>query len=345
MSKKREEEYEAVLNKLRKQFEERFNNNKESSSEGLDNYEKFRTLGTGSFGRVLLVKDKTKNTYHAMKVLSKQQLIRTKQVEHTLYEKKMLMSLHFPFIISMDACFKDNGYIYFVMPFINGGEMFTHLRKLGKFDENLGKFYAAQVVLGLEYLHHCKVIYRDLKPENILIDSKGYIKIADLGFCKIINGRTWTLCGTPEYIAPEIILSKGYGFAVDWWSFGVLCFEMCAGYPPFTSSDPMKIYERIIACKYRHASNFSLELRDLITNLLQTDLSRRYGNLKDGVGDIKHHRWFDSINYSKLFMRKIKPPFEPHVKGPEDASQFDKCGEDNLPQSTYVLYEDEFAEF
>lgn len=128
-SKKREEEYEAVLNKLRKQFEERFNNNKESSSEGLDNYEKFRTLGTGSFGRVLLVKDKTKNTYHAMKVLSKQQLIRTKQVEHTLYEKKMLMSLHFPFIISMDACFKDNGYIYFVMPFINGGEMFTHLRK------------------------------------------------------------------------------------------------------------------------------------------------------------------------------------------------------------------------
>lgn len=144
-----------------------------------------------------------------------------------------------------------------------------------RFTEGLSKFYAAQVLLALEFLHFCDILYRDLKPENILVDERGYLKLADLGFCKIVKGRTWTLCGTPEYIAPEIILSKGYGKAVDWWSFGVLLFEMDAGYPPFTSSDPMKVYERIICCKYKCPGSFTAELQDLIKNLLQLDLSRR----------------------------------------------------------------------
>ncbi|EFN60622.1 cAMP-dependent protein kinase catalytic subunit, partial [Camponotus floridanus] len=122
---------------------------------------------------------------------------------------------------------------YMVLPFAQGGEMFTHLRRMGKFDESLAKFYAAQVALALEYLHHCSLIYRDLKPENILIENSGYLRVTDFGFCKMVDGRTWTLCGTPEYLAPEVILSKGYGKSVDWWSFGVLVYEMNAGYPPF----------------------------------------------------------------------------------------------------------------
>ncbi|CAH0557426.1 unnamed protein product [Brassicogethes aeneus] len=342
---KREDEYNAILNKLKNQFIEKYESIGPSGTSGLNNYERFRTLGTGSFGRVILVKKKSSENYYAMKILSKQQLVKTKQVEHTLNEKKILMSIHYPFIINMDDCYKDNSYIYFIMPFINGGEMFTHLRRVGRFDEPLAKFYGAQVVLALEFLHHCNIVYRDLKPENILIDFKGYIKVADLGFCKIINGRTWTLCGTPEYIAPEIILSKGYGFAVDWWSFGVLCFEMCAGYPPFTSSDPMKIYEKIVACKYRLIPSFSGDLRDLIMNLLQLDLTRRCGNLKNGPIDIKKHKWFNSVSYSKIYMRVMPAPFVPNVKTQSDASNFEKYDETSLSVSSFPIYEDEFADF
>ncbi|VEN61198.1 unnamed protein product, partial [Callosobruchus maculatus] len=265
--------YTEVLEKLRKEFYMRWEKKNISSTQGLDEFSRLKTLGTGSFGRVLLVRYKDDN-YYAMKCIEKVRIIKLKQVEHTLYEKRILEAIRFPFIISLEFSFKDNSYLYFVMPFINGGEMFTHLRRMRKFNEVLARFYASQVLLALEFLHFCDILYRDLKPENILIDSKGYLKIADLGFCKIVKGRTWTLCGTPEYIAPEIILSKGYGKAVDYWSFGVLLFEMSAGYPPFTSSDPMKVYERIISCKYKCPGSFSSELQDIIKNLLQLDLSR-----------------------------------------------------------------------
>nr|CAH7748688.1 unnamed protein product [Callosobruchus chinensis] len=296
--------YTEVLEKLRKEFYIRWEKKNTSSSQGLDEFYRLKTLGTGSFGRVLLVRHKDEN-YYAMKCIEKVRIIKLKQVEHTLYEKRILEAIRFPFIISLEFSFKDNSYLYFVMPFINGGEMFTHLRRMRKFNEVLARFYASQVLLALEFLHFCDILYRDLKPENILIDSKGYVKIADLGFCKIVKGRTWTLCGTPEYIAPEIILSKGYGKAVDYWSFGVLLFEMSAGYPPFTSSDPMKVYERIISCKYKCPGSFSSELQDIIKNLLQLDLSRRYGNLRSGVQDIKNHRWFRDVEWLALYNRQV----------------------------------------
>ena len=136
----------------------------------------------------------------------------------------------------MEFYLKDDSHIYMLLPLINGGEMFKHLRQMRKFDESMVKFYAAQVVLSSEYLHHCNLVYQNLKPENILIGKNGYLKITDFGFCKMIDGRTWTMCGTPEYMAPEVILSKGYGKSVDWWSFGVLILETSAGYHPFCTN-------------------------------------------------------------------------------------------------------------
>ncbi|XP_060517553.1 cAMP-dependent protein kinase catalytic subunit 1-like isoform X3 [Cylas formicarius] len=179
--------YGETLEKLRKEFYEKWDENKSSGSEGLKDFERIKTLGSGSFGRVFLVQQKTTNNYYAMKVMDKSRIVKLKQVEHTLYEKKILESARFPFLISLEFAFKDNSYIYLLMPFINGGEMFTHLRRVHKFDETLSKFYAAQVLLALEFLHYCDVLYRDLKPENILIDAKGYLKIADMGFCKDLD--------------------------------------------------------------------------------------------------------------------------------------------------------------
>ncbi|VEN45768.1 unnamed protein product [Callosobruchus maculatus] len=336
--------YTEVLEKLKKEFYMRWEKKNISSTQGLDEFSRLKTLGTGSFGRVLLVRYKDDN-YYAMKCIEKVRIIKLKQVEHTLYEKRILEAIRFPFIISLEFSFKDNSYLYFVMPFINGGEMFTHLRRMRKFNEVLARFYASQVLLALEFLHFCDILYRDLKPENILIDSKGYLKIADLGFCKIVKGRTWTLCGTPEYIAPEIILSKGYGKAVDYWSFGVLLFEMSAGYPPFTSSDPMKVYERIISCKYKCPGSFSSELQDIIKNLLQLDLSRRYGNLRSGVQDIKNHRWFRDVEWLALYNRQVEPPFKPAIKSMGDTSNFDPFEEERMRVSEHDLFKEEFEKF
>ncbi|XP_022195555.2 cAMP-dependent protein kinase catalytic subunit 1 [Nilaparvata lugens] len=256
--------------------------------EALTDFEKMQTLGTGSFGRVLLVRHKATNTFYAMKVLNKAKILSLEQVEHTLNEKKILQCLNYPFVVYMAFAFSDNSYLYFVLPFIIGGEMYTLLRKYKTFDEDLAKFYAGQVVLGLEYLHYLDLVYRDLKPENILIDGTGYIKITDFGFCKQLKGRTYTLCGTPEYLAPEIVLSRGYGNAVDWWSFGVLVFEMNAGFPPFQHKDPMVLYDKIAAGRYKVPEHFSIGLRDFVKNMLQVDLSKRFGNLRGGTGDIPY---------------------------------------------------------
>lgn len=334
------------LEKAKVEFDEKFNKKFQNPPNvSLDDFERMRTLGMGSFGRVMLVKSKKTGVYYAMKILDKAKVVKLKQVEHTLYEKRILCSVNFPFIVNMELCFKDNNYVFFLMPFVLGGEMFTHLRRMGRFEESLCKFYAAQVVLALQYLHHLDLVYRDLKPENILIDRTGYLKLTDFGFCKIINGRTWTLCGTPEYLAPEVILSKGYGKSVDWWSLGVLIYEMSAGYPPFYANDPMKIYEKIVSGRYRFAPNFSADVKDLLKNLLQVDLSRRYGNLRNGVDDIKNHKWFKNVDWFNILNQLVEPPFIPKVRSPGDSSNYDHYDEEVLNVSSTDKFAREFAEF
>lgn len=338
------QEYQLILDELRAAFLERWKVIKRDTVT-LDDFERFRTIGTGAFGRVILVKYKTTSVYYAIKILEKAKIVKLKQVNHTYNEKRILQCVRFPFVVYMEFCFKDNSYVYMVLPYINGGEMFTHLRRMGKFDESLARFYAAQVVLALEYLHHCSLVYRDLKPENILIQNTGYIRVTDFGFCKMIDSRTWTLCGTPEYLAPEVILSKGYGQAVDWWSFGVLIYEMNAGYPPFYSRDPMRIYEKIVAGRYRFAHHFGEELRDILKNILQVDLSRRFGNLKRGTLDIKDHRWFQTTDWMQIYHQTIQPSFIPDCQSPEDTSNFDHYDEVLLKTDTVDRYAKEFVNF
>ncbi|XP_040169289.1 cAMP-dependent protein kinase catalytic subunit alpha-like [Anopheles arabiensis] len=340
-------DYHQILSRLKTEFEKRYNDQKQASIASLTEYEILRTLGSGAFGTVKLIKRKASGEYFAMKILSKERIVYQKQLQHTTNEKRILQSIRFPFVVNLEICYKDNSYLYLVMPFVNGGEMFTLLRHSRRFSEAQAAFYGAQVALALEYLHGCNLIYRDLKPENLLVDYRGYVKMTDFGFCKLIKDRTWTLCGTPEYLAPEIIQAKGYGKSVDWWSYGVLLYEMAAGYSPFyvNSSDQMVLFERICKGKYKFPKSFSTDLCSLVHHLLQTDLSRRYGNLRNGCDDIKQHAWFKTINWYGLLNRELPAPYVPKLQGPGDASLFDVYDEQKLKIASKCLYAKEFADF
>ncbi|KAJ3295996.1 camp-dependent protein kinase catalytic subunit [Rhizoclosmatium sp. JEL0117] len=290
-----------------------------------------RTLGTGSFGRVHLVRLKTTGKYYAMKVLKKNEVVKMKQVEHTINEKNILEKLDYPFLVFMLGTIQDSHNLYFILEYVQGGEVFSFLRRSGRFQNSVAKFYAVEVILAFEYLHMRDIIYRDLKPENLLIDSKGHVKITDFGFAKHVPDITWTLCGTPDYLAPEIIQSKGYGKAVDWWAFGILLYEMLAGHPPFYDDDHFKLYEKILACKPKFPSHFDPNAKDLVKRILTTDLTKRYGNLKAGVVDIKTHKWFADVEWQKMEDCQVPAPYLPPCKGEGDTSNFDQYQEDHEP--------------
>ncbi|CAF0805905.1 unnamed protein product [Rotaria sp. Silwood1] len=305
----------------------------------LDEFHLQRTVGTGSFGRVMIVQHNSQTL--ALKIMEKQTIVKLKQVEHTLSEKRILQAIKFPFLVNLIYSFKDNSHLYLALEFASGGEMFTHLRTVGKYPEDQTRFYAAQVALAFEYLHYLSIIYRDLKPENILFAADGYLKITDFGFAKVVRDRTYTLCGTPEYIAPEIILSRGYNKSVDYWALGILIFEMAAGYPPFYADQPIQIYEKIVQGKFKFPSHFSSDLKDLVRNLLQADLTKRYGNLKNGTRDIKYHKWFTAINWISIFEKRVKAP---HIPKP-DKDHYEKYDEKPMTHSATELYPAEFDSF
>ncbi|EIM20411.1 kinase-like protein [Wallemia mellicola] len=291
-----------------------------------------RTLGTGSFGRVHLVKSNHNSRFYAIKVLAKDQVVKMKQVEHTVSERDMLARVRHPFLVNLWGTFQDPKNLYMVMDFVAGGELFSLLRKSQRFPNPVAKFYAAEVALALDYLHSLDIIYRDLKPENILLGADGHIKITDFGFAKYVPDVTWTLCGTPDYLAPEIVQSKGYNKSVDWYALGVLIFEMLAGYPPFYTEDsnPMKLYEKIIANKPKFPSYFDPVAKDLLKQLLMADLSKRFGNLQHGSRDVFTHEWFKEVDWNRLYNRAIPAPYIPKIAGDGDSSQFDKYQENDV---------------
>ncbi|KAG0306660.1 camp-dependent protein kinase catalytic subunit [Dissophora globulifera] len=283
-----------------------------------------RTIGTGSCGRVHLVQSVYNSRFYALKVLKKRQIVHSNQIEHVNEEKRILERIKHPFLVKTWGTFQDHSNLYIVMDYVVGGELFSVLRRMKRFSNSVTKFYACQVLLALDYLHGNDIIYRDLKPENILIDAQGNIKITDFGFAKHLpeSETAWTFCGTPDYLAPEVITSKGYGKAADWWSFGIFIFEMLAGYPPFYDDDLFKMCHKIVEGEMRYPKYFDGLAKDLLKKLLVSDLTKRYGNLRDGCLDIKNHAWFEGVDWTMVLRREIAAPFVPDVKWDGDASCF-----------------------
>jgi len=227
-------------------------------------------------------------------------------------------------LIKLYATFKDQDMLYFLMEPCRGGELFRILRRCRAFPVPQAQFYAACVILGFEYLHKQDLIYRDLKPENLLLDEAGYLKITDFGFLKEVAGKTWTMCGTPEYMAPEIIKQKGHGRAVDWWCVGIFIYEMLVSSTPFyrPEGDQMEMYRRILLGKVRYPAHLSLEAKDLITGLLQLSVSKRLGCGKEGATGIKNSPWFAGFDWEGLLWRKLPAPFVPAAKAVEKLQNF-----------------------
>lgn len=292
-----------------------------------------RTLGTGSFGRVHLVRSKHNLRFYAIKVLNKERVVKMKQVEHTNNEMIVLEQIQHPFIINLWGTFQDSTNLYMVMDFVPGGELFTLLRRSNRFPDPVAKFYAAEVALALNHLHSLDIIYRDLKPENILLNADGHIKVADFGFAKQCATTTWTLCGTPDYLAPEIVNQQRYNKSVDWYALGVLMFEMLSGLPPYHQAETnhMLLYEKIMRgpAYIRWPTQFHANATDIILKLMESDPSKRYGNMRHGAGDVFAHPWFQEVDWAKLAAREITAPYLPRITGDGDASAFDKYPEDN----------------
>ncbi len=237
----------------------------------LEDFHVLKVLGRGSFGKVCLVEYAPTKEIYAMKSLKKDVLIDQDQIENTLLEKKILQSLEHPFLVGLVFCFQTEERIYFIMPFLRGGELFQHLRKMKIFDEEKVRFYSAQIGLSLDHLHTYGIIYRDLKPENILMDDEGYLKLADFGMAKHLKGeeKAMSFCGTPEYLAPEIITGEGHNKSADWWSFGILIYEMLCGIPPFYNENLERMYELIKLAELRFPKKIviSSDAQDIITKV------------------------------------------------------------------------------
>lgn len=292
-------------------------------------FDSLKLLGTGSFGKVLLVRHRKTNAIYAMKILKKEYIIQRQQQAHTQAERDILEKIHYPFIVSLQYAFQDPDHLFFVTEFAQGGELFYHLRREQFFDNERAQFYVAEIVLALGFLHKNNLIYRDLKPENVLLDKDGHVKLTDFGLSKILlskrNSKAFTICGTPQYIAPEIIKNKGYDKTVDWWSLGVLMYEMLSGKKPFVFPKGSKLRLDFFTKKVEMCNNFTEEAKDLISKFLTVEPKNRIGYGSKGIENIKKHPYFANIDWEKLEERKLKPPFVPQIQNDTDVMYFDKA--------------------
>ena len=313
----------------------------------LSDFEKLQTVGLGSFGRVRLCRYKKNDKVYVMKILKKMEIIKQKQVDHVFSEFNILSVLNHPFIVQLVGLnFDDPKYLYFIIEYVQGGELFTLLRTRGSFPLEQAKFYTAHIITIFEYLHGKNIIYRDLKPENILINKNGYLKLTDFGFAKYLdNEKTYTLCGTPEYLAPEIILNKGHGKPVDWWTMGILLYEMLVGIDPFSDDDPMQTYQKIIKGKINFPKDFDKNAKSLIKHLLTADTTKRYGCLKNGVKDILNHRLFIGYDWKNFVFLKMEPPYIPPIKSATDTSNFESYPDSDVESPSVDRNEDPFLKW
>ncbi|KAF7261913.1 hypothetical protein EG68_00744 [Paragonimus skrjabini miyazakii] len=298
-----------------------------------EDLEPIAVLGVGGFGCVeLVVWNKDRSRSFALKRMKKQHIVQTRQQEHICSERQILLEMRCPFICRLYCTYKDNKYVYMLMEACLGGELWTVLRNRGRFNDVVTRFVIACVLEAFTYLHTQGIIYRDLKPENLLLDEKGYVKLCDFGFAKHIGlgKKTWTFCGTPEYVAPEIILNKGHDYSADYWSLGILIFELLTGSPPFTGADPMKIYNvvlRGIDAIELPATYINRTTATLIRRLCAQNPAQRLGYGLGGIIDIKQNKYFQGFDWIGLHRGTLAAPIQPKIAGPADASNFDKYPE------------------
>ncbi|KAL7054680.1 hypothetical protein AAHC03_025852 [Spirometra sp. Aus1] len=297
----------------------------------ISDLERVAVIGQGGFGRVELVRPVNDSSISfALKRMKKVHIVETKQQEHVHSEKRILLCVDSPFICKLFKTYKDTKFVYMLMEFCPGGELWTVLRDRRVFDDKLTRFSLACVIEAFDYLHHNSIIYRDLKPENMLLTVNGYIKLCDFGFAKRLGGqrKTWTFCGTPEYVAPEVILNKGHDFAADYWSLGILTCELLMGTPPFQASEPIKIYMKALrgieAYDLAHHKNISAKAYQLIKRLCRLNPTERLGMGRLGIQEIRNQKYFQGFDWEGVRNRSSPSPFRPKVSGPLDFSNFDQ---------------------
>ncbi|KAH6923573.1 hypothetical protein HPB50_002395 [Hyalomma asiaticum] len=283
----------------------------------LDNFEFLKVLGKGTFGKVVLCREKSTESLYAIKILKKKVVIDKDEVAHTLTENRVLRSTKHPRPTGSASSWNTS----------TGGELFFHLSRDRVFTEERTRFYSAEILLALEYLHSQGIIYRDLKLENLLLDREGHVKIADFGLCKediSFGATTKTFCGTPEYLAPEVLEDTDYGRAVDWWGLGVVMYEMMCGRLPFYSRDHDVLFELILVEEVKYPKSMSPEARHLLSGLLVKNPRHRLGGSVNDAADIKVHPFFRSVNWDDVAQKKVTPPFKPLVTSDTDTRYFDQ---------------------
>ncbi|KAF4958167.1 hypothetical protein FSARC_11051 [Fusarium sarcochroum] len=297
---------------------------------GPTDFDILKLIGKGTFGQVYQVRKKDTQRIYAMKVLQKKVIVQKKEVAHTVGERNILVRTAMsdsPFIVGLKFSFQTPSELYLVTDYMSGGELFWHLQKEGRFDEKRAKFYIAELILAIQHLHHNDIVYRDLKPENILLDANGHIALCDFGLSKANltkNDTTNTFCGTTEYLAPEVLLDEsGYTKMVDFWSLGVLVFEMCCGWSPFYAEDTQQMYKNIAFGKVRFPRDtLSQEGRNFVKGLLNRNPKHRLG-ATDDAEELKRHAFFGDVDWTLLSKKLITPPFKPKLKSETDVSYFD----------------------
>jgi RAC serine/threonine-protein kinase len=298
----------------------------EERSKKIEDFEMLKVLGKGTFGKVMLGRDRETKELFAIKILKKDVIIEKEEVEHTLTENRVLQSVKHPFLTALKYSFQTKDRLCFVLEYVNGGELFFHLSRERVFSESRTRFYGSEICLALKYLHEKDIVYRDLKLENLLLDRHGHIKITDFGLCKqeiTFGATTATFCGTPEYLAPEVLEDNDYGRSVDWWGLGVVMYEMMCGRLPFYNRDHEVLFELIMMEQVKFPARVTDLAKSLLGGLLIKDPTKRLGGGRRDADDVMEHPFFGDTNWQELYDKKVTPPFIPQIKSEEDTSNFD----------------------